>query len=577
MTALRVVWRLLWARPWLYLLDVCLWVSIHSLPLLPALLLRQTLDRVFAGMASPVVHFAAAMIAYTVVRVLVIAAGAVTDATHRFHTSSLLRYNVIRQILSRPGAQALNTSPGEALDSIRDDAEHLEDTVSWIADFLGELLFGIGAIGIMLSINARVTTAVFLPLLAVVILYNIASQGLEKYRAATRHAASQVTGLLGEVFSAVQSLQMAQAEGRAANRLRGLNATRADLALRERKYNHALEFLSNSTVGLGSAAILWIAGRELGGGDFTVGDFALFVTYLEYVTGIAEFYGYFVAYIQQGNVAVKRLAALCGGETAELTRTEFWLRPTKPQENGREPLSVLAVRGLTYIHPDSSAGILDVSFDIFRGNLVIVTGRMGSGKTTLLRALLGLLPSSAGTILWNGKPLSERHRALGPPHTAYVRQSPLLQSGTLRENLNTGGTFADEQLHKVLATTSFGADLMTLPQGFDTVVGVRGVKLSGGQVQRVAAARALIHGAELLVLDDLSSALDVKTEEELWQNLLTAQKGATYLVVSHRQQLLCRADKIIVLKAGRIEDQGTYAELSKRCAEFRSLQGLDHS
>ncbi len=101
------------------------------------------------------------------------------------------------------------------------------------------------------------------------------------------------------------------------------------------------------------------------------------------------------------------------------------------------------------------------------------------------------------------------------------------------------------------------------------------MKLSGGQVQRVAAARALIHHPELLVFDDLSSALDVKTEEELWQNLLGTERMGTYLVVSHRPQVLYRADKIIVLKEGRIDDQGTYGELMERCQEFRQLQGQE--
>ncbi len=575
MTALRVIWRLLLARPWLYLLDALLWIAVHILPLIPALLLRQTLDRVFAGEVSPVQDFAVAIIAYTLVRVLVITSGAITDAVHRFHMSSLLRYNVMRKVFSRPGAAALATSPGEALDSIRDDAEHLEETVSWIADFLGELLFGLGAIGIMLSINARVTYVVFLPLIAVAVLFNIASQGLENYRAATRQAASQVTEVMGEVFSAIQSVQMAQTEKRVAVRLQSLNAKRATLALRERKFNYALEFLSNSTVGVGSAAILWVAGRELGGGNFTVGDFALFVAYLDHVTGVAEFYGYFVAYVQQGNVAVKRLVALCGGQVSELTRPEHWLRPAPTPAKAREPLSLLTVGGISYLHPQSGAGISQISFEVKRGELVAITGRMGSGKTTLLRVVLGQLPRSEGEVLWNGTSIGERHDVLAPPNTAYVRQSPLLFSGTLRENLSLGGTFSDAQARSALSTSVFDLDLVSLPQGLDTVVGVRGVKLSGGQVQRVAAARAIVHQPELLVFDDLSSALDVKTEEELWQNLFCAERKGTYLVVSHRPQVLSRADKIIVLKEGRVLDQGTYGQLLERCEEFRSLQGLN--
>ncbi|MBS3873726.1 MAG: ABC transporter ATP-binding protein [Firmicutes bacterium] len=573
MIALKVIWRLLAARPYLYLLDVVLWTSVHALPLLPALLLRQTLDRLFAGdYLSPIQNFAIAMLAYALVRVVVITAGAATDAVHRFHTSSLLRYNVMRRIFLRPGAASLSVPPGEALDSIRDDATHLEYTVSWIADFLGELLFGVVAIAILAGINARVTVVVFLPLLVIGVIYNIASQALEKYRVATRDAAARVTGVMGEVFSAIQSLQMAQAEDRAANRLRELNTTRATLALRERKYNHGLEFLSNGTFSIGSAAILWVAGRELGGTSFTVGDFALFVSYLDSVTGIVEFYGYFVAFIQQGNVAVRRLAALCEDKISELTRTEHWQREAKVTERSRVPLQTLAVKGLSYIYPQSATGVTNISFDIAAGSLVAITGRMGSGKTTLLRAILGQLPGN-GAVYWNEQPVTVPNEVLVPPNVAYVRQSPILFSGTLRDNLAMGGKFSDDDLRQALRKADFSTDLAALTEGLDTIVGVRGVKLSGGQVQRVAAARAIIHQPELLVFDDLSSALDVRTEENLWRSLFGEESRGTYLVVSHRPQVLRRADKIIVLKDGRVEDSGSYDDLVKRCEEFRRLLG----
>ncbi|MBS3939313.1 MAG: ABC transporter ATP-binding protein [Peptococcaceae bacterium] len=578
MKALRTIWALIVARPWLYALDVFLWTVIHAIPLVPPLLLRQVLDALVEDPgAEPVWYFVAAMSGYAIIRIGFILAGSVIDAVHRYHVSALLRYNVMRSVFKRPGSAAIAVPPGEALDSVRDDTEHLEDTVSWVADFFGELMFGIGAIIIMLGINARVTAIVFLPLLVIGVIFNLASLRLEKYRAASRDAASAVTGVIGETFTAVQAVQMAQAEEPVARHLKKLNQTRASYALRERKYNHLLDFSSHCTISIGIAAILLAAGHEMRLGGFTVGDFALFVAYLDYVTGIAEFYGYFVAYIQQGVVAVTRLQNLLGGTIKELTESKYWFAKAKEQKMAsREKLEQLSVRDLTYLHPNSSTGIHNITFDIAASTLVVITGRMGSGKTTLLRALLGQLQPASGQVYWNDKLIADPAMALTPPLATYVRQTPLLLSGTIEENLLLGHAVESTALGKAIRLAVFNQDLDRFDHGLKTMVGVRGVKLSGGQVQRLAAARAMVHSPELLVFDDLSSALDIKTEEEMWRQLFAERQG-TYLVVSHRPQVLVAADKIIVLKNGSIIDQGTYPELKERCEEFRQLLSAQES
>ena len=562
-----VGWRISRYLPKRYLFGGLLWVVVIAFPVLTGLVLRALFDR-FSHGAEASLREIGWLLALFVVLDLVRQALfwlAIANWPYWWNgVETLLRTNVLRSILCArgPAATRLPASSGEALNRFRDDVEDILLLADIWVDLAGDTVFALIALAIMYRIDSSVTLVLVLPMVIIIAVTRSLSDRIKATHSAARAAAANVSEQLGALFGGVLSLKVAGAERAAIARLREHNAVRRTLEVRARLLTDLLDTLTASSVDLSTGLVLLLVAPSMRSGRFTVGDLALFTAYVGWLAGLPRRVGRTLYRLRQASVASGRLVRLLADHEDERDLVAhhpvYFREPAPPAPSPPridDPFTRLDIEAVTAVHASTGRGIADITLQVGRGELVVVTGPVGSGKTTLLRTILGLLPVQQGTLRWNDRAVDDPGTLLVPPRVAYAAQVPRLWSASLRENLQLGWPVDDHGIGEALRLARLHDDIAEMTDGLDTLVGPRGVRLSGGQLQRALAARALVRQPELLVVDDLSSALDVETERSLWDGLLSPDRaGAPFalLVVSHRPAVLARADRVVVLDRGRV-------------------------
>ena len=498
-------------------------------------------------------------------------------ARWRYAISTLLRKNLMTAIMNMSAPHRVSTASGEVTNRLRDDVDGIVRYLEQYIHLWGNTLFAILAIVWMVRIDVAVTLITIIPSILIITTVNFARRFIRRYRNAQRVATEKSTNFINELFQSILAVKVARTEANVISHFHQLNDSRRKATIVDNLFNQLLRSISFSINHIATGIIMILVAEQMRDGSFTVGDFALFTTYVGDVARSGSLIGGIMAQHQRAKVSFNRMEQTVEEMPDEdlVKHTPVYLKEqppplVMPERTEADRLDELVVDGLTYRYDDATAGVTDISFRVPGGSFTVITGRIGAGKTTLLQTLLGVLPKQAGEVRWNGEVVTDLKSFFVPPRCAYTPQAPKLFSEKLSDNILLGLPWNWDDLNRAIRLSVMESDLPTLEEGLDTVVGPRGVKLSGGQMQRTAAARMFIRNSDLLVFDDLSSGLDVETEQTLWKRLFETQR-ATCLVVSHRRAALQQADQIVLLKEGRIEGVGTLDELRRSSEEMRRL------
>jgi ABC-type multidrug transport system fused ATPase/permease subunit len=559
----------LWRAQWrLVAVGLSCALAFTCLTLLIPILVQRTIDNAIdGGDRSLLVPYLAAIVAVATLRFGI-------NFTRRYATARIgvtvearLRSKLYDAYLRFPRAFYDRHATGEVISRATNDIYPVRYFIGWgVVQAIQSVLMLVGAAIVLTVVNPKLalTAALAMPPIAI-LTYFFAHRVFPISREVQRKK-----GHLTEASDeAVVGIEMVQAFGREDDvrdrfhdRAEAVRHETMQQASVEARFLPGLIFLPT----LGIAAVLLVGGREAIAGNLTIGEFTLFITLLLQLVWPLEALGWIINLGQRATAAASRSFAWLDGIQSLPQREDPVALPDGPL-----PVRFECVH---FRYPTGGEVLRGIDLDAAPGEIVAVCGPTGAGKTSLLQLLPRFYDPTAGRVLLGGVDardagLEELRRAV-----AIVTQKPVLFSVPLRDNLLAARPDADwSDVLDACEAAGVAEFVDDLPDGYDTLIGERGVNLSGGQRQRVALARALIAGAQVLVLDDPMSAVDTQTERHLVEHLRPAVAGRTVLISGQRLSTVLVADRAVVLRDGQVIEQGLPEDLIRAGGPFAELFG----
>jgi ABC-type bacteriocin/lantibiotic exporter with double-glycine peptidase domain len=431
------------------------------------------------------------------------------------------------------------------------------ERVVQLADNVIDQFIGLTVLVSMTWISGSAVPALLF--LATMLLSGLAATGfgpvLERAARGTVAARATFATALVSSLSAARTVKLAGATGPVLRHLAHLDTLRSERQRRE----IAVQVWARSTPAVTSGLLPVVAWWLYVQGDLTAAATLIAVSTLGSARWFAWTTASLVSQLPSARVWTRRTVAMAGtgAYSAAVPGVDLAAGTAPaPDTTTRNPLRRLDLVGFTAVHENGAVGARDVDLTVERGELVLVLGPVGAGKSSLLRALAGIVHHT-GELRWNGEPVTEPELFLRPNQVGYVAQLPRVLSGTVADNISLGHAV---DASDAVSTAQLDHDLNRAGGGLGLLIGHKGTRLSGGQLQRLALARALAPRTELLIADDVSSALDVTTELELWRAL--RGHGVTVVGSTSKRAALAQADRVVVLVAGAAVAQGTWDDLA---------------